>query len=180
MLVFIRILFNVFSNVLFFFQPILVVAALGSMFVGAMGALKQLRIKRFIAYTSINQIGFLFFGLASCNLIGLIATLIYLMLYVSMSLNFFTILLNTEHMVTKRGMLYLSDLYCFSSYNTESSKHLVLTIMSMAGLPPLGGFIGKLFLYFAVMEAKLDTALFISLLISMVSTYYYLSFVRYV
>ena len=62
---------------------------------------------------------------------------------------FFSIILNTEHLITQRSMIYLSDLYMFTSSNNQNSKYLVVTLMSMAGLPPLGGFVGKLFLYFA-------------------------------
>lgn len=180
MLFFIRFVFNLLFNILFFFQPIFIFVSIGSMFIGALGAIKQVRIKRFIAYTSINQVGFIFLGIASCNLTGLTASLIYLMLYSIMSLSFFGLLLNTEHMVTKKSMVYLSDIYCFCFYDFESSQHLVLVILSMAGLPPLAGFIGKLLLYFSVMEARLDFVIIFSLLISIISVYYYLSFVRYI
>ena len=50
----------------------------------------------------------------------------------------------------------------------------------MAGLPPLGGFIGKLLLYFSIMESRLDFVIIFSLFLSIISVYYYLSFVRYV
>lgn len=167
-------------NFLFLLQSILVFSALGSMFVGAFGALKQTRIKRFIAYTSINQVGFLLLGISCCNLAGIIATNMYLILYAFMSISFFTILLNVDHIVTKRGIIYLSDFYGISIFNSESSKHLVITILSMAGLPPLGGFIGKLFIYFAAMEARLDFIVFFSMVISVVSTYYYLGLIRHI
>merc|ERR1712195_5678 len=54
-----------------------------------------------------------------------------------------------------------SDLYCFCFYSVEGSNYLVLVILSMGGLPPLGGFLGKLFLYFALMEARLDFTIFV-------------------
>ena len=79
----------------------------------------------------------------------------------------------------EKNIVYLSDLYGLSCYTNETGKHLALTILSMAGLPPLGGFIGKLFLYFAIIEAHLDFVLVISLIMSLISTYYYLNFVRY-
>ncbi len=180
MLFFIRIIYNLFFNILFFFQPIFIFVSIGSMLIGSLGAIKQVRIKRFIAYTSINQVGFIFLGLASCNLTGLTASIIYLIIYSVMGVSFFTILLNTEHIITKKNMIYLSDLYCYSFYNFKSSQHLVLTILSMAGLPPFGGFIGKLFLYFSIMEARLDFIIIFSLVLSIISVYYYLSFVRYV
>ena len=103
----------------------------------------------------------------------------YLFLYVIMNLIFFSIFLNIEHIILRKNIVYLSDLYSLNLYNKEISQHLAFTILSMAGLPPLGGFIGKLFLYFAIIEAHLNFILIVSLLISLVSTYYYLNFIRY-
>jgi NADH-quinone oxidoreductase subunit N len=103
----------------------------------------------------------------------------YLFLYVVMNLIFFSIFLNIEHVILRKNIIYLSDLYSLSLYTKEIAQHLALTILSMAGLPPLGGFIGKLFLYFAIIEAHLNFILIISLIISLVSAYYYLNFVRY-
>lgn len=179
-LFFLRLTFNVLFNILFSFQSIFSFSAIGSICFGALGAIKQIRIKRFIAYTSINQIGFILLGISSCNFIGLVSSIIYIILYSIMSIIFFTLLLNTEHLINKRNMIYLSDLYSLSLYNNDNSKYLIVTILSMAGLPPLAGFFGKLFLYFSVIEARLDLLLMISLLISVISTYYYLSFVRYI
>jgi NADH-quinone oxidoreductase subunit N len=150
------------------------------MLVGALMAIKQTKIKRFIAYTSINQVGFIVLGLAPCTLNGLISALIYTVLYATMGLIFFTIFLNCEHVVTRKSMVYLSDLYNFSVFHNSHSKYLALALFSMGGLPPFGGFFGKLFIYIAIIEAKLDTLLFISLLISAVSTFYYLNFIRYI
>nr|QFP99051.1 NADH dehydrogenase subunit 2 [Rhizaria sp.] len=179
-LFFIRLVFDVLVNVLVFFQPLFIVVSLGSMFVGSFLALKQVRIKRFLAYTSISQVGFILLGITSGTFLGLFASIMYLSLYLIMNLMFFTIFLNIEHIIIKKNIIYLSDLYSISSFNNEIAKHLALTILSMAGLPPFGGFIGKLFLYFAVIEARLDFILVVSLLISLISAYYYLNFVRYI
>jgi len=149
------------------------------MAVGSFSALKQVRIKRFLAYTSISQVGFILLGVSSGNLLGLSASLMYLLLYIIMNLLFFTIFLNIEHVILNKNVVYLSDLYGLSNYTKEAGKHLALTILSMAGLPPLGGFIGKLFLYFSIIEARLDFILLMSLLISLISTFYYLNFLRY-
>jgi NADH-quinone oxidoreductase subunit N len=152
---------------------------MGSMFIGSFSALKQVRIKRFLAYASISQVGYILLGVSSGNILGLSASLMYLFLYIIMNLLFFSIFLNIEHIILKKNIVYLSDLYGLSCYTNETGKHLALTILSMAGLPPLGGFIGKLFIYFAIIEAHLDFILAVSLLISLISTYYYLNFVRY-
>lgn len=179
LLFFIRLLFDIFLNVLIIFKPIFIIVSTGSMLIGSFGALKQVRIKRFLAYTSISQVGFILLGVSSGNILGLSAALMYLTLYIITNLLFFTIFLNIEHVILKRNIVYLSDLYGLNSYTKETGKHLALTILSMAGLPPLGGFIGKLFLYFAIIEGHLDFILIVSLLISLVSTFYYLNFLRY-
>jgi NADH-quinone oxidoreductase subunit N len=149
------------------------------MFVGTFGALKQVRIKRFIAYASISQVGFILLGMSACSLSGLIASVIYLAIYVVMSLVFFIIILNTEHVVTKKNIIYLSELYCFSLYSPKFAKYLVVVLFSMAGIPPLGGFIGKLFIYIVAINSKLDLVVLFSLFLSVVSTYYYLNFIHY-
>lgn len=179
LLIFIRLLFNVLFNVLFFFQPLFIVISAGSITIGLLGAFKQLRLKRFIAYTSINQIGFIFLGIASCNLTGLIASILFIIIYALMSLAFFTLILNSSHIITGKSIFYLSDLYCFCLYNIEIAFHFVLLILSMASLPPLLTFISKLFLYMAIIEARLDFLLLYSLISSIISIYYYLSFIRY-
>jgi len=149
------------------------------MIVGSFGALKQVRIKRFLAYTSINQIGFILLGISSGSVLGLFASIMYLFLYIIMNLSFFAVFLNTEHIILKKNTIYLSDLYGLNRSINETSKHFAITILSMAGLPPLGGFFGKLFLYFAIIESRLDFTLIISLFISLISTYYYLNIIRY-
>jgi NADH-quinone oxidoreductase subunit N len=151
-----------------------IIVSLGSIVIGSFGALKQTRIKRFLAYTSISQVGFILLGITSGSILGLFASLLYLFIYLVMVLMFFSIFLNIEHIILKKNIVYLSDLYGIYFYTQEASKYLAITIFSMAGLPPLGGFIGKLFLYFAVIEARLDFILIAILAISLISTYYYI------
>jgi len=165
---------------MFIFQQVFIFITVGSMLIGSLNVLKETRLKRIIAYTSINQIGFLFLGIASCSFSGFISSLLYFFIYLIMTIVFFTLLLNMEHVKTKRSLLYLSDLYFTPQFSTEASKHLTLTILSMAGLPPLAGFIGKFFLYFSAIEARLDMTIFFSMLLGMISTYYYLNLVRHI
>jgi len=179
-LFFIRFFFSVLFNVIFCFQFLLCFVSLGSLLIGALGALKQTRIKRFIAYTSINQVGFIMLGVSSCNNTGLASVIVYLTAYIFMSIIFFIIVLNTEHIVTQKSLVHISDLYLYSQSNNRNSKYLLLTLMSMSGIPPLGGFVGKLYVYLSIVEARLDYIFLASLLISILSTYYYLSLVRHI
>jgi NADH-quinone oxidoreductase subunit N len=177
---FLRVVYNVFFNVIYIFQPILIFVALGSMIVGTFGTLKQVKVKRFIAYASISQVGFLMLGVSSCSLGGFIASIVYLFLYALMSLGFFILMLNIEHVVTKKNIIYLSEFYCFSIYSPKLAKYLAVILFSMAGIPPLGGFICKLLVYIVAIESKLDMVVFFSLILSIVSTYYYLNFIHYI
>jgi len=156
------------------------IVSLGSIILGSFGALRQVRIKRFLAYTSISQIGFILLGITSGTILGLFASIMYLSIYILMNIIFFGVFLNINHIVFDRNIIYLSDLYGLNAHVNDAGKYLVLTILSMAGLPPLGGFVGKLFIYFSIIESRFDFILIISLLMSLISTYYYLNIVRYV
>jgi len=119
-------------------------------------------------------------GLASLSLGGLIAALLYLFIYAITSIAFFTLLLNTHHIVTKQNPRYFCELYYISVYNKKFANYFSVFLLSMAGVPPLGGFIGKLFIYISAIDAGLELAVFVSLVLSLVSTYYYLTVIQFV
>lgn len=77
----------------------------------------QRRIKRFIAYTSINQVGFLLLGLAMCDLEGISSAFLFLFLYLIMNIIFFGLILNVRHFVEDTQLVYLSDLYSLAQYD---------------------------------------------------------------
>jgi NADH-quinone oxidoreductase subunit N len=95
-------------------QPILGISGIASMFVGTLGALQQTKIIRFIAYASINQVGYLLLGMASCSLLGLCSSLLFIFIYAIMSLVFFRIILNIERSSNKMSLTYLSQLMHYS------------------------------------------------------------------
>ena len=177
---FFRIIFYLMFSIIHLFQFLFILVALGSMIFGVIGSCRQFKIKRFLAYMSITQVGFIFLGISSCNLLGFLASFIYLFVYNFMNLILFCILLNTEHIITRRSLIYLTDFYSFSSYNRSITKYLVIVIFSMCGLPPLGGFFGKLLLYLAAISADLDFVICFSLIVGIISSYYYLSLIRHI
>ena len=118
--------------------------------------LKQIRIKRFIAYASISQVGFIFIGLSCGSLDGLISSILYLFLYVLMSILFFSLLLKTESIIYGKNMTYFTDFYSVENVDQKEIKFLLIVLMSMSGVPPLGGFVGKILLYFAAFDTRLD------------------------
>jgi NADH-quinone oxidoreductase subunit N len=107
-----------------------------SLLVGCFGTLRQVEIKRFLAYGSITHMGFLLTG-------DLPASMVYLAAYVLASFVFFSVLLNLR--INGQEFLYLSDLrYVGASASQWDRLLLVLALASMAGLPPFAGFYGKM------------------------------------
>ena len=115
-------------------------SAFFSMIWGCLGALGEQLIKRFVAYSSINQMGFLLMGLAAGTFEGIRASLIYLVLYVLMNLGFFILFLTTKDFKTRKSMTYLTDFNLFAQKNYLYSIGLVIIFISMAGIPPLAVF----------------------------------------
>ena len=177
-LFFFKLLCGPLQNILFLFKPFLLISALGSIIYGSICALTQIRIKRFIAYTSIAQSGYIIIGLACNSMNGIISSLLYLSMYCLITLAFFTVILNTEHIKKKNVTTYLNQLYDLFLYHKEVSFHLILIILVMAALPPFSSFFAKLFIFSATVEAKLELVTAVLLAITLISTFYYLNFIQ--
>jgi len=114
----IRIFCYIFSSVLLW-QSFFLISGCGSIIIGCLGALLQKKIKRFLAYTSINQIGFLLLGLSTNNFSGISSSLMFLMIYIIMNIIFFGVLLNIQHFTQKFQIIYLTDLYSINGQNFD-------------------------------------------------------------
>jgi NADH-quinone oxidoreductase subunit N len=165
---------------------VIFLSAAGSMVVGCIGALNEPLIKRFIAYSSINQMGFLFLGLFCNNFAGVRASLIYLLLYIIMNLGFFLLFLNTNDKKSQRSLTYLSDFNDFAQHNYLYSITLVIILFSMAGIPPLGGFFGKYYLFLHTFELAVKfkslqiafVLVVVGMFTSVIAAYYYLRIIK--
>jgi NADH-quinone oxidoreductase subunit N len=177
---FVRVLFfllgaNLF---LFFWQPFFLSSAAASIVIGAFGALRQTKIKRFIGYTSINQMGYLMIGVSSGELLGLEASFLYLYFYVLMSFSFFVMLMYMTDPLTGKDILFLNQLGGLGKKNLGIATTLALVLFSMAGVPPLAGFFGKFFLLFSAFRAGNHSLVVVGLVANVVSTFYYLRLVK--
>jgi NADH-quinone oxidoreductase subunit N len=159
----------------------------GSLIIGSFGALYQNELKKFIAYASINQIGFLFLSISNCSFFGLKAAVTYLIIYTIMNFIFFGILTNTVNLVTGRNLIYFSDLNGISNYNIFISNILSITIFSMAGIPPLAGFFTKFYVFCSIiqasnyvyMESKTSYyTLMYGLVLTILSSFYYINILK--
>jgi NADH-quinone oxidoreductase subunit N len=175
---FLRLLNYTFADLYFAWSYIIWMSAFFSMIWGCFGALGEQLIKRFIAYSSINQMGFLFMGLASGTFEGIRAALLYLFLYILMNLGFFLLFLNTREQKTNRALTYLSDFNDYAQNHYLYSVTLVIILFSMAGIPPLGGFLGKYFLFWHSFEVGHYLLVITGMATSLIATYYYLRIIK--
>ena len=157
-------------------QQIIVAASILSMVLGAFAALRQQNLKRMMAYSSIGNVGYILLGLASGSEKGIQAVVFYLAIYLVMTLGVFATIL----MMKRRDVMVenVADLAGLSRSQPAMALALLLFMFSLAGIPPLAGFWGKLYIFMAAVEAKLYVPAVIGVLASVVASYYYLRIVK--
>jgi NADH-quinone oxidoreductase subunit N len=170
--------FNTFYAIIFQFQPFFLVSALCSICSGVFGAYYQTRIKRFIAYTSITQAGYILVGISCCTLNGLLSAFFYLILYVLVSLGFFLLLINCNHIFNENNPIFFNDFLTLFRYNKYFSFYLGIMFLSMATFPPISTFYSKVFIYICLFECKFDILVFIIMAFNVISAVYYLRFIQ--
>ena len=131
-----------------------------------------------MAYSSINHVSFILLGMACGSFTGLASTLLYLLVYSLSLLLFFGFMLNTQSLTSGRSLIYLSDFANLTKFSMSGSQGLLIVLFSMGGIPPLAGFFIKFYVYLAAITSGFYTFVFFSLIISIISTFYYLFFLR--
>jgi NADH-quinone oxidoreductase subunit N len=161
-------------------QPLIVVGAAASLVWGCFGAVSERRTKRFLAFASINQIGFLLIGLATASFDGYRAIVFYLIVYIAINIGLLIIFLNaqTETRLKKVSLTYLTDFRGFGKTYTQYSWALSIILFSIAGIPPLAGYFGKYHLLLHAHIQGLDYLVIIGLVTSLISAFYYLKLIK--
>ncbi|MCU0947741.1 MAG: NADH-quinone oxidoreductase subunit N, partial [Porphyrobacter sp.] len=144
---------------------------------GALGAIGQENLKRLLAYSSINNVGFILLGLAVANQAGASAMLVYLFIYVAMSVGSFVALLMLRG---PDGTLFetFADIRGLSLTQPAIAWALLLFMFSLAGIPPLLGFYSKFVIFQATVEAGLVAFGAIAIAASVIGAFYYIKFVK--
>ena len=157
-------------------QQIIIAAAVLSMAWGAFAALRQPNIKRLMAYSSIGNVGYVLLGLAAGSEKGVQSVVFYLAIYMVMTLGVFAIIL----MMKRRDIMVenVSDLAGLGKSHPMMAFAMLIFMFSLAGIPPLAGFWGKLYIFMAAIEAKLFWPAVLGVLASVVASYYYLRIVK--
>ncbi|MBL6615016.1 MAG: NADH-quinone oxidoreductase subunit NuoN [Reyranella sp.] len=172
----VSVLMGPFKPLIVQWQQIVVVASVLSMALGAFAALRQQNIKRLMAYSSIGNVGYILLGLAAGTEKGIQAVVFYLAIYLVMTLGVFAIIL----LMKRRGVMVegVNDLAGLGRTHPMMAFALLLFMFSLAGIPPLAGFWGKLYIFMAAVEAKLYWPAVLGVLASVVASYYYLRVVK--
>jgi NADH-quinone oxidoreductase subunit N len=176
MTMFIRVVVGPFAPVTGDWQQIIAFIAIASMLLGAFAAIGQSNIKRLMAYSSIGHMGFALVGLAAGSEAGVQGVVIYLLIYLAMTLGAFACILSMRR---RDAMVEdISDLAGLSKTNPIMAFMLAMILFSLAGIPPLAGFFAKFYVFLAAIEANLYALAVIGVLASVVGAYYYLRIIK--
>ncbi len=171
-----RIMMGPFIEFVAQWQQIVVVISIASMVLGAFAAIYQTNIKRLMAYSSIGHVGYALVGLAAGTEEGLRGLIVYMSIYVIMNLGAWGCILCMRQ---KQVMVEnIEDLKGLSKSRPVMALALAIFMFSMAGIPPLAGFFGKLYVFLAAIEAGLYALAVIGVLSSVVGAFYYLRIVK--
>ncbi len=174
--IFVRATVVAFPGITHEWQQIVVFVSIASMVLGAFAAIGQRNIKRLMAYSSIGHMGFALVGLAAGTPEGVQGVLIYMSIYVAMTLGTFACIL-----AMRRDGTYvetIADLAGLSRTHPTTAFFLAMLLFSLAGIPPLAGFFAKYFVFLAAIKAGLYVLAVIGVLTSVVGAFYYLSIVK--
>jgi NADH-quinone oxidoreductase subunit N len=165
-----------FGHLLSQWQLLIEILSVVSMLLGALAAIGQTSIKRLMAYSSIGHMGYALIGLAAGTQAGVQATLIYLAIYLVMSFGTFACIIAMR----RRGQAVetIADLAGLSGRDGGFALALAILMFSMAGIPPLSGFFGKLYVFAAAIQAGLVPLAVIGVLTSVIGAFYYLRVIK--
>jgi NADH-quinone oxidoreductase subunit N len=171
-----RVVLGAFPSVLHDWQQIIIAVSIASMALGAFAAIGQTNIKRLMAYSSIGHVGFVFVGLAAGTVEGVQGVLIYLSVYLAMTLGTFACIV-----AMRRDGDQVEDISSLSGLSRTqplTALMLALLMFSLAGIPPLGGFFAKFYVFLAAINAGLYWLAVIGVVTSVIGAYYYLRIIK--
>ena len=174
--VFVRVAVTAFPTVAPQWQQIVVFVAIASMVLGAFAAIGQRNIKRLMAYSSIGHMGYALIGLAAGTVEGVQGVVIYMTIYVAMTLGTFACIIAMRR--EDGPVEQISDLAGLARTKPGMAFFLAMMLFSLAGIPPLAGFFAKFYIFLSAVNAGLYALAVIGVLASVVGAYYYLLIVK--
>ena len=173
---FIRVMVDPFGPLINEWRQIIVFISIASMVLGAVAAVAQHNIKRLMAYSSISHVGYALIGLAAGTAAGIRGVLLYLTIYLFMTVGAWAVILCMRRQ--GRPLEEIADLSGLSRTHPALALALAIFMFSLTGLPPTAGFFGKLYIFFAAIDAKLVGLAVIGVVTSVIGAFYYLRIVK--
>jgi NADH-quinone oxidoreductase subunit N len=172
-----RVALSAFGTQVHAWQQVVVFVSLASIVVGALGAIGQTNIKRLMAYSSINNVGFMLIGLATATPAGAAAMLVYLAIYMPMTIGGFVAVAMLKD-ADGAPLEDIADLAGLSRHRKLLALCLAMVMFALAGIPPLFGFWGKFVVFQAAVSAGMVPLAAIGIAASVIGAFYYLKIVK--
>lgn len=173
--VFVFALYTVFSAIAPIWKDMVYLIAVLTMTIGNLFAMRQKNMKRFLAFSSIAQAGFILLGIIAGSQLGMTSVIYFVMVYIFSNLAAFGVVSVISNQTGRESMDDYDGLY---HTNPKLSLLMMLAMFSLAGIPPVAGFFGKFFLFTAAASAGYYWLVFIAVLNATISLYYYLLVVK--
>jgi NADH-quinone oxidoreductase subunit N len=173
--IFIIILFTVFPIIMVTWQKTIYVTAILTMTIGNLFAIRQQNLKRFLAFSSISQAGYILLGFIGGSQLGMASVIYYILVYIFSNLAAFGVVAAISNATGKEKIDDYNGLY---QNNPGLSLVMILALFSLAGIPPFAGFFGKFFLFTAAAQKGFYILVLIAVLNTIISLYYYLLVVK--
>lgn len=184
--VFLRLLYQSFYDFLAEWQTFLIFCSVASMMVGSFAGLAQHRIKRLLAFSSIGHVGYMLIAFCCGTTEGLQGLVMYLIIYIAVTINVFGVIMSplrrygqtsNNHQGVDR-IKYTTDLAMLAKSNPVLAATLTVSVFSLAGIPPLAGFYGKAFLFWAALSSSQYLLALVGITASAISCFYYIRVVK--
>ncbi len=171
-----RVFMGPFAHMIEEWRQVVIVISIASMALGSIAAIGQKNVKRLLAYSSIGNMGYALVGLSAGNAEGVKSVMIYTAIYLITTIGTFAIVLMMKQ--KDRMVEEISDLAGLGQKQPMLALAMTMMMFSMAGIPPLAGFFGKLFVFQAAIGQGLYTLSVVGVLTSVIGAYYYLRIIK--
>jgi NADH-quinone oxidoreductase subunit N len=171
-----RVVIEAFEPVTRDWQQVVIFISIASMGLGAFAAIGQKNIKRLMAYSSIGHMGFALVGLAAASMVGVRGVALYMLIYLVMTLGTFAFILAMRR--NDVPVEEIKDLAGLATTNPMMAAMMTILMFSLAGIPPLAGFMAKWYVFLAAVQAGLWPLAILGVLASVVGAYYYLRVIK--
>ena len=172
-----RVIITAFPGIHVQWQQLIIAISILSMALGSFAAIGQTDIKRLMAYSAIGNMGFALVGLAAGTPEGVQGVVIYMAIYLVMTLGTFAAILSMK--IEGRQLTNVADLMGLSKTHPGMAFFLAMMMFSLAGIPPLAGFFAKFYVFNAAIHANLFGLAVVGVLLSVVAAFYYLRIVKF-